>query len=94
MNDDTHIVGNGRGRWQSRSRPAQQTTAEDDIRHLRVYHERRIVAEFYFTVGVLGAVFAFFLAAFGAIAAVFTKCSIEAKRQRSRKVEDRPSSLW
>jgi hypothetical protein len=54
--------------------------AEGNVRRIIVKQGEHTVAEFPMTVGVAGAVLAPWLAAFGAIAALVTDCSIVVER--------------
>jgi len=56
---------------------------EGNIRRVVVKHEKRTVAEFPLTVGVVGAVAAPMLAALGALTALLTDCAIEVERRES-----------
>lgn len=53
---------------------------EGNVRRVIIKHEKRTVAEFPLTVGVIGTVLAPVLAAVAAIATVIGECSIEVER--------------
>ena len=53
---------------------------EGNVRHVRVRHRGRTLAEFPLTAGVVGAVFAPGLTAVGALVAIFKDCTIDVER--------------
>lgn len=57
---------------------------EGNVRRIVIKQGDRTVAEFPFTAGLVGAVFAPILAAVGALAALLTECSIAVEREQVR----------
>jgi hypothetical protein len=58
----------------------KQLVHEGNVRRIIIKQEDRTVAEFPLTIGVIGVVLAPVFAAVGAIAALFTDCTIEVER--------------
>jgi hypothetical protein len=58
---------------------------EGNVRRVIIKHEKRTVAEFPLTVGVIGTVLAPVLAAVAAIATVIGECTIEVERTSPRE---------
>src|SRR5690349_20925690 len=73
----------------------KQIVHEGNVRRVVVKHERRTVAEFPLTAGVVGAVLAPVLAAIGALVALMKDCTIEIERIRdsSPKREQTPVAV-
>ena len=74
----------------------KQIVHEGNVRRVVVKHDWRTVAEFPFTVGVVGAVLAPVLAAIGVLVALMKDCTIEIERtpnEGSPRNEQVPVSL-